>query len=379
MAKKILYVYGGFYSPNGMSMMISQKVNYLAENTDNQIYIVLTEHPEKDSIYKLSDKVHVKWLVVNFDDLDTLPLYKKIPCYFIKQWKYKRLLSRYMMELRPDITVSIARREINFINKIKDGSKKIAEIHFARTFYRKFDKKIFPSFVNEWISRKWMNSLIRNLKLLDRFVVLTDEDSYNWSELTNVMVIPNFVSSIPTQKSSCKNKKVIAAGRYSEQKGFDLLIKAWEHVSHIHPDWALEIYGAGDNIAYQSLADSLNLSSVVHCNSAVSDIYEKYAESAFFVLSSRYEGFCLVILEAMGAGLPVVSFTCPCGPRDVIDNGKNGYLVVNGSIKDMADKICYMIEHEDERIKMGKMAIQYSAKYNKDAIMKRWIELFETL
>ena len=143
MAKKILYVYGGFYSPNGMSMMISQKVNYLAENTDNQIYIVLTEHPEKDSIYKLSDKVHAKWLVVNFDDLDTLPLYKKIPCYFIKQWKYKRLLSRYMMELRPDITVSIARREINFINKIKDGSKKIAEIHFARTFYRKFDKKIF--------------------------------------------------------------------------------------------------------------------------------------------------------------------------------------------------------------------------------------------
>ena len=91
MAKKILYVYGGFYSPNGMSMMISQKVNYLAENTDNQIYIVLTEHPEKDSIYKLSDKVHAKWLVVNFDDLDTLPLYKKIPCYFMKQWKYKRL------------------------------------------------------------------------------------------------------------------------------------------------------------------------------------------------------------------------------------------------------------------------------------------------
>lgn len=379
MAKRILYIYGGLYSPNGMSMMISQKVNYLADNTDNQIYIVLTEHPEKKRVYSLSDKVHVKNLVVNFDDLDTMPFLKKVFFYYIKLYKYKRLLGKYMMELRPDVTVSVTRREINFLNEIHDGSKKIAEIHFARTFYRKFDKKILPSFINEWISCKWMNSLIKNLKLLDRFVVLTDEDSYNWPELTNVIVIPNFVSSIPSQKSSCKNKKVIAAGRYSDQKGFDMLIKAWEQVYHIHPDWTLEIYGAGNNIAYQFLADSLNLSSVVHCNSAVSNIYEKYAESAFFVLSSRYEGFCLVILEAMGAGLPVVSFACPCGPRDVIDDGKNGYLAINGNVADLAKKICFMIEHEDERIIMGKMAVQYSAKYNKDVIMKRWIELFDSL
>ncbi len=379
MAKRILYIYGGLYSPNGMSMMISQKVNYLADNTDNQIYIVLTEHPEKKRVYTLSDKVFVKHLVVNFDDLDTMPFFKKVFFYFIKQYKYKKLLGQYMMELRPDVTVSVTRREINFLNRIHDGSKKIAEIHFARTFYRKFDKKILPSFINEWISRKWMNSLIRNLKLLDRFIVLTDEDSYNWPELSNVMVIPNFVSSIPTQKSSCKNKKVIAVGRYSDQKGFDLLIKAWEHVFPVHPDWTLEIYGAGNNVAYQSLADSLNLSSAVHCNPAVSNINEKYAESAFFVLSSRYEGFCLVILEAMGAGLPVVSFACPCGPRDVIDNGKNGYLAMNGSITDLADKICYMIEHEDERIRMGEMAPKYSAKYNKVVIMNRWIDLFDSL
>lgn len=379
MAKKILYVYGGFYSPNGMSMMISQKVNYLAENTDNQIYIVLTEHPEKESIYKLSDKVHVKWLVVNFDDLDTMPLYRKIFYYFIKQWKYKRLLTHYMMELRPDITVSIARREINFINKIKDGSRKIAEIHFSRTYYRQFNNKCFPAFVNKWISKKWVGELIDNLKLLDRFVVLTEEDSHNWSELSNVVVIPNFVSSMPHQKSVCKNKRVVAAGRYSYQKGFDLLIRAWKSVNKVHPDWSLDIYGAGNHDAYQKMANDEGLSSSLCCHPAVSNIYEIYAQSSIFVLSSRYEGFCLVILEAMGAGLPVVSFTCPCGPKDVIDNGKNGLLVNNGDVADLANKICYLIEHDNERAIMGRNAILYSERYNKGIVMQKWIDLFESI
>lgn len=379
MAKKILYVYGGFYSPNGMSMMISQKVNYLAENTDNQIYIVLTEHPEKKSIYKLSDKVHVQSMVVNFDDLDTMPFIKKFVCYFIKQWKYKRLLSHYMMELRPDITVSIARREINFITKVNDGSKKIAEIHFSRTYYRQFNNKFFPTFVNKWISKKWVGELIDNLKLLDRFVVLTNEDSRNWAELSNIVVIPNFVSSMPQQKSECKNKRVVAAGRYSYQKGFDLLIKAWKSVNRAHPDWFLDIYGAGNNEAYQTMANEEGLSSSLCCHPAVSNISEIYGQSSIFVLSSRYEGFCLVILEAMGAGLPVVSFKCPCGPKDVIDDGKNGFLVKNGDVEDLANKICYLIEHEDERAIMGKNAVLYSERYNKDIIMQKWIDLFDSI
>jgi len=379
MGKRILYIYGGLYSPNGMSSMLSQKINYLAENTDYELYVVLTEHPEKPMFYQLSDKVRRKDLVVNFDDLDTMPMFKKMFYYWAKQRRFKKLLSAYMMELRADITVSITRREINFINQIKDGSKKISEIHFARTFYRQFNNKHLPQFVNRKISKIWMNSLINNLKQLDCFVVLTNEDRKNWPELNNVKVIPNFISSVFDKKSELTNKKVIAVGRYSWQKGFDYLIDSWRMIYERHPDWALDIYGAGDNVSFQKMADSFGLSDVIHCRQAVPNISEYYANSSIFVLSSRYEGLPLVIIEAMSAGLPVVSFTCPCGPRDIIENGVNGLLVENGNIHQLADRICYLIEHDNERLLMGKNASTSISKYYKERIMQKWIELFDLL
>lgn len=379
MAKKILYIYGGLYTPNGMSAIISQKINYLAENTDNEMYIVLTEHPEKKVFYQLSDKIHRKDLVLNFDDLDTMPLFKKIICYWIKQRKYKRLLTQYLMELRPDITVSITRREINFLTKIKDGSKKVAEIHFARTFYRQLNLSILPRRVNKWISRIWMNNLIRSLKQLDRFVVLTNEDKQNWTELDNVSVIPNFVNSVSMDKSDCNLKRIIAVGRYSWQKGFDMLINAWQIVYKSHPEWLLDIYGDGDSNTYQTIADNMGLSSVVRCNHAIRNINNEYIKSSIFVLSSRYEGLPLVLIEAMGAGLPVVSFSCPCGPKDMIDEGQNGLLVENGNVQQLADRLLYLINNESVRKSMGVKAAESVKCYSKDIVMKRWIELFNGL
>jgi len=379
MSKRILYIYGGFYSPNGMSAIISQKINYLAEHTDNEMYVVLTEHPELPWFYQLSDKVHVKYIEVNFDDLDTMPLFKKVINYWYKQRRYKRKLTQYIMELQPDITVSITRREINFLNDIPDGSKKIAEIHFTRSFYRQFKKNYFPTFINQWISRIWMNSLIANLKLLDKFIVLTEEDSHNWPELDNVIVIPNFISSMPEIKSKGNNKRVISAGRYDPVKGFDLLIDAWTIVSQRHPDWQLDIYGPGNNKAYQELADRKGVSDSLHCNSSVNNLFGLYAESSIYVLSSRSEGFGLVLFEALGTGLPVVSFACPCGPRDIIENGVNGLLAENGNVQDLAEKICYMMEHEEERRQMGRNAIPSVNKFQKHIVMQKWIELFDSL
>lgn len=379
MAKKILYIYGGLYTPNGMSAIISQKINYLAENTDNEMYIVLTEHPEKKMFYQLSDKIHRKDIVLNFDDLDTMPLFKKIICYLIKQRKYKRMLTQYLMELRPDITVSITRREINFLTKIKDGSKKVAEIHFARTFYRQLNLSILPRRVNKWISRIWMNNLIRSLKQLDRFVVLTNEDKQNWTELDNVSVIPNFVNSVSMDKSDCNLKRIIAVGRYSWQKGFDMLINAWQIVYKSHPEWLLDIYGDGDSNTYQTIADNMGLSSVVRCNHAIRNINNEYIKSSIFVLSSRYEGLPLVLIEAMGAGLPVVSFSCPCGPKDMIDEGQNGLLVENGNVQQLADRLLYLINNESVRKSMGVKAAESVKCYSKDIVMKRWIELFNGL
>lgn len=379
MNKKIVYFVGGLLSPNGMGTILSQKINYLAEHTDYDLYMVLTEKAGSPWYYKIHPRV--KWVNfdINFDELDVMPMYKKVWYYVQKQRRFKRMFSEYLMNVRPDITVSICRREINFITDIKDGSKKIAEIHFARPYYRKIEKSFFPKFMNQWISKKWVGSLIEKLKKLDRFVVLTEEDSHNWPELNNLVVIPNFVGSDTSFRSFFTNKRVIAVGRYSWQKGFDLLIKAWEKVNAIHPDWHLDIYGGGDNSLYQKMADDQKLSSVVTCHGPAENISEKYAESSLFVLSSRYEGFGLVLVEAMGAGLPVVSYACPCGPRDIVEDGQTGILVPPEDVELLAEKICFLIEHQNVRQAMGQKAIVRAQQFSKEHVMQQWIDLFESL
>lgn len=377
--KKIVYFVGGLLSPNGMGAILSQKINYLAEHTDYELYMILTEKAGSPWYYEIDSKV--KWINfdINFDELDVMPLYKKVLHYRIKQRKFRQLFKDYLMQVRPDITISICRREINFINDIKDGSKKVAEIHFARPFYRKFEKPFFPKIINGWISKLWIDSLIKQLKRLDRFVVLTKEDSVNWPGLDNLVVIPNFVLSNSSLKSELSSKRVIAVGRYSWEKGFDLLIEAWKIVNARHADWHLDIYGGGEDVKYQELADRFLLSSSVTCHKSVENVFEKYAESSLFVLSSRYEGFGLALVEAMGIGLPVVSFECPCGPREIIEDGVNGFLVDNYDVLQLAERICFLIENEDIRKSMGQAAIERASFFSRDQVMKRWIELFESL
>lgn len=377
--KKIVYIVGDLSYPNGMSRVLSQKVNYLARHTDYDLYVVLTEQASKPWYYQLEPRVKHVNFDLNFDDLYQLPLLRRLLAYRKKQKQYRRLLTDYLMKVRPDITVSVMRREINFINDIQDGSRKVGEIHFNKQTYRVFEKRWLPGFINRCITRKWQQSLEHEIRRLDKFVVLTHEDFGFWQGFTNITVIPNPIATFPGTHSDGLSKAVIAAGRYTWQKGFDMLIQAWQIVQELHPDWTLNIYGAGDKESYKRLTVELHVSKTVHCHPAVSDIFAYYAKHSLFVLSSRYEGFGLVIIEAMATGLPVVSFRCPCGPADIITDHEDGLLVENGNVKELAEAICYAIEHPEDRKRMAGKALRSVKRYSEDAIMQQWIQLFEAL
>ena len=191
-------------------------------------------------------------------------------------------------------------------------------------------------------------------------------------------VIYNPLPFYPEQTSDCTAKEVIAVGRYAYQKGFDLLIETWRIVAQKHPDWNLRIYGGGDRSDFLALKDKYHLDTL-YLEEQTPDIIRNYCRSSIFVLSSRYEGFGMVITEAMSCGVPPVSFTCPCGPRDIIDDGKNGLLVENGNIEMLAEKICYLIENDEIRRKMGQQARIDVERFKIEQIAEQWKQLFESL
>jgi glycosyltransferase involved in cell wall biosynthesis len=376
---KIAYCIPSLYYPGGMERVLTLKVNYLVETYGYEVHIILTDGKTRRPYYSLNPSVRIHQLDVNYDHLYGKLLPQRIWGYFVKQRQFKSRLNICLNQIKPDMTISLLRREINFISKMTDGSIKIGEIHFNKSNYREFSNNKFPHFVQKEVRQYWMGQLIRKLRRLKRFVVLSEEDAKEWVELSNVEVISNPLSFNPDKQSSCDSKRVIADGRYMPQKGFDRLIPAWKLVAEQHPDWQLHIYGDGNRAVLESLIVANQVQTSCFLEHNVPNIVDKYCESSIFVLFSRFEGFGMVLTEAMICGVPPVSFACPCGPRDIIQNGQDGFLVANGNINGLADKICYLIEHEDIRKEMGIKAKENVKRYLPENIMPKWKVLFESV
>ena len=376
---KIVYCTPALYFAGGMERVLTMKANYFADHFGYDITIILTDGEDKPIFYPLSDKVKVINLNIGFEELWTCSFIKKIVIYLKKQYLYKKMLKKELMRIRPDITVSMLRREINFINEIKDGSKKIGEIHINRANFRNFESKD-DNFIKRLFAKVWMNDLTNKLKKLDRFVVLTEKDKEAWVELDNVCVIPNPLSFIPQNISKLTEKRVIAVGRYCHEKGYDLLLKAWCIVQNSIADWRLEVFGEGDRSQYEEMISSLNIDRqrcILHGRS--SNIQDEFEKSSLAVCSSKFEGFGLVITEAMSCGLPVVSFDCPWGPRAIIHDGEDGLLVENGNVEKLADAIIWMIQHPEMRSKMATKAIENVQRFSIEKIAEKWRSLFDAL
>ena len=374
---KIVYVTPALYMAGGVERVLTLKANYFAEHFGYEITIILTEGKDKPLFYPLSEKIKVINLNIGFEELWTCNFLKKIFVYLKKQRRYKIALKTELMRIHPDITISLLRREINFINDIKDGSQKIGELHVNRANYRNFEANE-ANFIKNVFAKFWMRSLVSKLKCLDSFVVLTEEDKQAWPELKNVTVIPDPLSFTPTQHSPLTEKRVIAVGRYVYQKGFDLLLQAWAKIEKHCPDWQLAIYGDGNRTPYEQLVMKLGIDSRrCHLYGPTTNIQQEYVNSSLFVFSSRFEGFGMVLIEAMACGLPVVSFACPCGPKDIVKSGEEGFLVENGNVEEMANSMCRLISDDSLRQSFSQTAKKSILRFDISQIGELWKKLFE--
>lgn len=376
---KIVYCTPALYMAGGVERVLTLKTNYFAEHFEYDITIILTEGKGKSPFYPLSEKIKIINLDINYEQLWSCSFFKKVVLYLIKQRKYKKLLKNELLRIRPDITVSLLRREVNFISKIHDGSKKIGELHVNRANYRNFEKNE-SNILKELFAKWWMNNLISHLRSLDKFIVLTEEDKSAWVELDNVVAIPNPMTFKTDAISLLKEKRVIAVGRYAYQKGFDLLLQAWSIVEKQCSDWSLAVYGAGDKTPYFRILQELGIDkSRCFLNGNTTEIYQEYLNSSMLVMSSRFEGLSMALLEAMSCGLPIVSFACPCGPKDVIVDGVNGLLAPKENIQQLAESMIKLMKSPEMAYKMGLEAKKRSEDFKIEVVAERWKRLFESL
>ena len=402
---RIVYCTPALYSAGGVERVVSFKASYFAEQLEYDVTVIVTEGKGRDCYFPLSDKVKVINYELGFEELWRASFLKKVFLYLTKQRRYKRLLKAELLRIRPDFTISMLRREINFLTSIHDGSKKIGELHVNRANYRNFEtndsnvfKRLFAQF--------WMKSLVSKLKRLDQLVVLTDKSKSSWSELSNVSVIPDPITilrekgTVNSEKFAAAGKRevgvnrVVTIGRYAYQKGYDLLLQAWAEVERTRKEergrrneemrelenWTLDIYGQGDQTDYRQLMAELGIdSNRCHLNGPVEDVVKAYQESSVFVLSSRFEGFGMVLIEAMACGLPVVSFDCPAGPDEIITDGVDGLLVPSGDVHTLAEKLMVLMSDDNLRRRLGQQARQTAQRYEMTTIANQWIALFEKI
>lgn len=376
---KIVFCTPAIYSAGGIERVVSCKANYFADVFGYDVTIIVTEGMGDVSFFPLSREVKVVNLGLDFEELWHKPFWKKILLYLKKQHRYKCALRKELIDIRPDIVVSTLRREVNFINNIKDGSIKIGELHLSRSNYRGQEASA-TSIAKYLFSKWWKGDIVDIIRQFDRFVVLTASAAEEWPELKNVTIIPDPLTLNVTDKSNREIKRVIAVGRYSYEKGYDMLLRIWSIVEKRCTDWHLDVFGMGDPTPYVKMMTELSIDkSRCHLNASLADVSKEYVRSSILVQPSRFEGFGLVVVEAMAFGLPVVAFDCENGPRTILSDGVEGFLIPTFDEEMFAKRIVDLANDIQTRVQMGDAGRIQSVRYHIDKVAILWKQLFDEL
>lgn len=376
---KIVYCTHSLYNPGGMERVLVNKLAWLAAHTDWELRLVTTDQGGRQPFYPLPERVGWTDLGIGYSDDNAKHPLLKIAGYLLRRRKHRRKLTELLHKEKADIVVSLYPSESSFIPSINDGSKKVLELHFCKFFRLQYGRRGLLGAIDRWRTRQDE----RIVRRFDRFVVLTEEDRGYWGNLSNIEVIPNAALFSPyIYNNVSRPKRVIAVGRLDYQKGFDRLLQAWAMVQADgrHADWKLDIFGQGEwHDMLTGLIESLGISATAHVNPPTKEIAKEYASSSLLAMSSHYEGFPMVMIEAMATGLPVVSFCFKCGPRDIIRHEGNGLLVGDDNIEGLAAALKRLMDDEPLRQRLAREARKVTHTYSEEAVMAKWLRLFDRL
>ena len=367
----IVFLIRSVANKGGLERTITDKVNALAD-MGHTVTLVTYEQGSHPYAFPIESTVRCIDLACRYYTIYKFPLFKRL----YEDWKMKRRFAKKMRafvnQVRPDVfvTPTLTSEFMDVIMSLRPQTRVVIESHTA--------------FIHDMrggglVERIHKYALLRSVKRCDLLIALTMDDTECWIQhVRNVATVSNPLTSYPETLShpSKESGRIISVGRLEPQKRFDRLIKAFSLIAQKYPLWHIDIYGeGGDEVALQRLIEENGIAKQIHLKGVTSDVYSEYERSQFFVFSSDYEGFGLVLIEAMACSVPCVSTDCPFGPSEIIEDGKTG-LLSKMDVEDLAEKMEWMITHEEERKAMGIAARQAAARYRKEIVMPQWEQAY---
>ncbi|QOG01969.1 glycosyltransferase family 4 protein [Flavobacterium sp. MDT1-60] len=360
---RLLYIVPKIKTAGGVARVIAIKANYFVEHFGYEVHVLSQNEETEMPFYEFNSDIIFHNMILNGNRLRFF-------------YSFQKQINQKISEIKPDI-ILVADNGLKafvfpFIVKTKNpivfechGSKFIEEEVQETNFISKSIRKI-----------KYRFKDFGALKFT-KIVALSEENLKEWN-VKNGFVIPN-PSWINSKKTTnLKQKKVIAIARNSYEKGLDRLLLIWKQIGEKYPDWTLDIY-TDDVDSLENEALKLEIESGINYLHFVKKIQDKYLKASICVMTSRTEGFPMVLLEAMASGLPCMAYDCPTGPRVIITNAENGFLIPDDNIEMYVEKLSFLIENEEVRLKFGLDAKETSKEYLVEKIMVQWREFLENL
>lgn len=358
---KINYVIEDFSVLGGIERIVSQKANILATQYGHDITVISVYKDDRPVRYPLDKSIRIIRLDVPWTEktADKAVLFIRRLTTFIKAVSR---LNKALKNTNPDIIFFATTLSALLLPCCKTKAKKVFESHLARKFTP---------------YNKLFNITERRA---DAVICLTKGDASEYKKAKKVEIIPNFIEKPNRYISDYAVKRAVAVGRLQNQKGFDILINCWKSIADTHTDWHLDIYGEGPlHEKLQEQINSLDLENNVTLCGTCSDMADKYADYSLHLMTSRYEGQGIVLIEAQAAGLPSVTFDYEYGARDIVIDGVTGIIVPQDDEQAFTAAMQKLMDSEALRRQYGTEAVKAACKFSRTEVMEQWNSLINRL
>ncbi|MBC7557514.1 MAG: glycosyltransferase [Chryseobacterium sp.] len=366
---KIIYLTDQVCRHGGIEKVLSQKANYLADNSGEEVFIVTYNQQGEKPVYKFSEKIIFFDLDINYDISKSYFRRRNL----LKIPKHWAALQTIFREIKPDFVISSSfGPDFYFLPYVCKNIPKIKEFHSSRYFYFQnnitFKSKVFRK-INKFIEEKYHQIVVLNL---------SEKPFYN---NRNIAVIPN-----PAEKSTVfaqiNSKKILAAGRISPIKNFGDLIEIFSHLAADFPDWELHFFGENYQDTQEKLEviiGQLHLESQIKFKGISDDLKKEMQNYSIYAMTSESECFPMVLLEALSVGLPVISYDAPTGPKYILKNSEDSFLIAYKNLDIFTEKLKLLIKSGNLRKKMGLSGIENVKQFDIEIVMKKWQNLFQKI